>query len=341
MPDLSVVLITKNQQWNVPRLVESVLERTASYSSREIMLVDSASSDKTVDEAARYPIQVIRLPATQRLTAAAGRYIGYKQTTGENVLFLDGDMELCEGWLEKALDVLQQDSKIAVVTGQVIDRPINTPRSDIYVVEKTDGPVKMIEVGHGGGAALYRRAVLDEVGPFNPYIYSDEEPELCIRIRQRGYRVVELDYPAVCHYSDPFLSITTLLKRWRRNLYIGLGQNLRSHLGDDLFWVYLKERGFGCLPGIAITAGVFSLLLSLFSQQILWFGLWVLGLIAFIGLLYYRKRNLYWVMHTLVRRLLMTSGTVQGFLIKPLKPDTYPVDSIEFIKPTEEIRSDV
>ena len=97
MTELSVVLISKNQEWNIARLVESVLRETDALPSREIVLVDSASTDRTTEIAARYPIAVLKLCPEQRLTAAAGRYVGYKRTTGDLVLFLDGDMELVRG----------------------------------------------------------------------------------------------------------------------------------------------------------------------------------------------------------------------------------------------------
>lgn len=324
MPDLSVVLITRNQEWNVARLVESVLERTASLASREIVLVDSASEDGTVVQAARYPIRVYRLHADQRLSAAAGRYVGFKRTTGDLVLFLDGDMELCQGWLEKALEVLGEQPDIAVVTGLVVDRPLHTPRSEPLAVEQGDAPTRLIEVKHGGGAALYRRAVLNEVGPFNPHFYSDEEPELCVRIRLRGYRVVELDCPAVCHYTEPHEAISTLLARWKRKLYLGPGQILRYHLGSGVFWAYLGERGFGCLPALGLAAGVVSLLLSLLTQQWVWFGLWAFAPLAVVTLTLYRKRSVHQTLYSLVRRTLMMAGMLRGFLIRPLAPDAYP-----------------
>ncbi len=324
MPDLSVILITRNQVWNVPRLVESVLRETAGLASREIVLVDSASQDGTVAAAARYPIRVLRLRGDQQLSAAAGRYVGFRQTTGDLVLFLDGDMELCPGWLSQAINILRQQPDIAVVTGVVIDRPLDTPRDNVFAVEQADGEVRVKDVQHGGGAALYRRAVLDEVGPFNPHFYSDEEPELCVRIRRRGYRVVETDYPAVCHYTEPYEALSSLFARWKRRLYLGPGQILRYHLGNGVFWDYLKERGFGCLPALGLAAGAGCLLLSLLTQAWVWFGLWVLALLAVIALTLYRKRSAHRALYTLTRRALMMAGMLRGFFLKPLPPDAYP-----------------
>ena len=100
---LDVVVITKDQGWNARRLIESVIRETAGRAETEIILVDSASSDDTVEVASQFPIRVIRLSKRQRLTAAAGRHAGLSQTHGDIVLFLDGDMELRRGWIDAAL----------------------------------------------------------------------------------------------------------------------------------------------------------------------------------------------------------------------------------------------
>ena len=57
MRQLSVVLVSKNQEWNIARLLRSVLKETVRMADREIVLVDSASLDGTVDVASMYPVQ--------------------------------------------------------------------------------------------------------------------------------------------------------------------------------------------------------------------------------------------------------------------------------------------
>src|SRR5438874_587956 len=83
MIELSVVLISKNQAWNISRLIESVLQATSSIISKEVILVDSASTDETVEMASRYPISIVRLQPGQRLSPAIGRYTGYTRTQPE------------------------------------------------------------------------------------------------------------------------------------------------------------------------------------------------------------------------------------------------------------------
>lgn len=334
MTDVAVVLISKNQVWNIARLIESVLKEAACNLLGEILLVDSASTDETVETASRYPIRVLRLWPDQRLTAAAGRYVGYQHTSGAYVLFLDGDMELCQGWLEKALQVMKNAADVAVVTSQVIDLPKVAAFHAKPPLKEKDTAVGR-EVAYGGGAALYRRAVLEEVGTFNPYLYSDEEPDLCIRIRHAGYRVIQLEYPIAYHYSDPDKAFPTLVGRWKRKLYLGAGQNIRYHLGSELFWPYFRERGYGCVPALGLAAGLFSFVWSFASGQWLWFSLWLALLFIIITVDAYRKRSLYRTVASLLERTLIVDGTIRGFFLKPLDAKHYPakVDVIKMTHP--------
>lgn len=321
--NLAVVLISKNQEWNIARLIESVLEGTAGIHSKEIVLVDSASVDDTIDIASNFEIKIIRLHPNQPLTPAAGRYVGYQHTSGELVLFLDGDMELCQGWMEKAVRVIQDRPEVGVITGQIVDLRETAEPDDKPTLGKVDVDAAS-EVSFGGGAAMYRRSVLEQVGSFNPYLYSDEEPELCLRIRHAGYRVLQLEYPIAYHYSSPSGALSTLVERWRRNLYLGAGQNIRYHLGDELLWPYLKERGYGFIPGLGLTGGLISFLWSLITRQWQWLGLWLLLLCIIIAGDSCRKRNPYRTLYSLLHRTLVLDGTVRGFLLPPLDPHNYP-----------------
>jgi glycosyltransferase involved in cell wall biosynthesis len=322
--DLSVVLISKNQEWNIARLIESVLERTSCVPSREIVLVDSASTDRTIDIALDYSIDILRLRADQRLTPAAGRYVGYKYTSGDLVLFLDGDMELCNGWLEEALAVMQSRPDVAVVTGPWIDLPLTALPSDKVSFHQERYDHAGEKASRLGGAAMYRRAVLKQVGTFNPWLYSDEEPELCLRIRYVGYRVFGLECSVAYHYSDSSRALSTLVARWRRNLYLGFGQSIRYHFGGALLWPYLRERGYALVPALGLAVGLVAFLWSLVGGDWTWFRLWVLLVVAMVGGHACRNRSLYRAIYSLVHRVVIIDGTVRGFFLTPLDPDSYP-----------------
>ncbi len=325
MPVLSVVLISRNQEWNIARLVESVLDHAAAVTDCEVILVDSASTDRTVAIASQYPITVLQLAADQQLTASAGRYLGYRHSTGEYVLFLDGDMALCEGFIPRALAAFAAgDDQVAVLTGQRLDRPQDTPPDAPRDFDPEAYSGRMAEVQHPGGAGLFRREVLDRVGSWNPFLYSDEEPELCVRIQHAGYRILQLDYPIAYHYSDPIDEISTLVARRNRNLWLGVGQSMRLHLGTSLFWPYIRERGYGCLPGIGLLAGALTLLVGIFGRRWLGLGLWALALAGVAGLDALRKRSLYRTLHSFVKRFFVVDGMLRGFFRPVGQPEDYP-----------------
>jgi glycosyltransferase involved in cell wall biosynthesis len=322
--DLSVVLISRNQEWNISRLIGSVLRCLPDNISTEVVLVDSASTDRTIEIARTYPVKIFQLKPDQILTPSAGRWVGTRFSTGDFILFLDGDMELCEGWVERALLVMQTMPDVAVVCGPWINLPKAMQRDDVSVDTNSAEEGYSFAGANIGGAALYRRSVLNEVGTFNPYLYSDEEPELSIRIRHAGYDMLKLNHPIAYHYSDPSEAISTLIQRWKRNLWLGMGQSIRYHIGDKLFWTYVKERGFGCLPALILLVGGLSFFYSLFINNWTSFILWLLILLLGMAGIAVRRRSFYRMIYSVVQRLLVLDGTVRGLFIRPMDPETYP-----------------
>lgn len=330
--DLSVVLIAKNEEKNIARLIESVLARTANVTDKEILLVDSNSTDRTIEIASQYPIRIVRLLPGEniRFCAAAGRFIGTHQTSGDYVLFLDGDHELYEGWLQRAMTILENNADIGVVGGFRIDIPKDTPTDEqTFIPTGEDGTY--LEMVHGGPGALYRRSVLDEVGTFTPYLISDEEPELCLRIRHAGYRVVRTDYPVVYHRTDPEDTFPAMFARRKRNLYLGFGQNLRYHAKTGLLSQYIRERWYALPIVEVLIIGVISLIISLEIHRLIPFELWLVAVFLLLVAYTIHKRSLYRMAHSLLNRIFVLEGSIKGIWLHPLNPDDY-LQHIEVVK---------
>jgi glycosyltransferase involved in cell wall biosynthesis len=331
MIELSVVLISRNQAWNIARLLKSVLQETSAISSAEILLVDSASTDETVGLASRHPISIVRLQPGAPLSPAIGRYMGYKRTEGDFVLFLDGDTELIPGWLARALRVIRKEPRVGAVTGRVINLPTSAVADHMPQIEKVgrSAPREVLWGSYdGGGAALYRRSVLEQVGTFNPYLRSDEEPELGLRIRHAKYRILELDYPIVRHYNDAPDTISTALGRRKRGFLLGPGQSVRYHLHDPLLWPYIRERGpwsfsaaFWLIVGFAFLFG------GLLFREVIWFSSWILGSGVLIVAAAWRKRSLRRAFVCAFHRLLMVEGLLKGFMRKPFRADHFSANA--------------
>lgn len=331
MPKLAIVLITCNQAWNIERLIESTLRASVGIAS-QVAVIDSASTDQTVAVAGRFPVSIFRLRPDQHLSPAAGRFIGYKCTESEYVLFLDGDMELCTGWLEQALAVIEADSTIGIVTGQVIDIAPwsimlgNTPGKSITG--------EVVDVMTCGGAAMCRRSALEQAGTFNPYLYSEEEPDVCVRVRRKGYRIVKLLRPMANHYTEPSdESISGLLSRRRRRFFLGVGQNVRYYAGTSLLWPYMKQRVFVFAPVLVLVTSLFPLIWSSTTRNWPLVAGWCTLAATVVAAAAYRKRSLYATVVSLVRCLFLIEGIIKGLLLRPSAPNTYSA-KVDVIKQT-------
>lgn len=319
---LSVVIIGKNAAWSIARLLDSVIARMPAHITSELIYVDSASDDNSVEIVRQYPVKIIRLSASQHLCASAGRFIGAQHATGRYILFIDSDMELLNGWLERAIDVLDQYPDIAVVSGI----EVNIDSQKQVATESPGMDTRLTEVRFAGNAAVFRHEVLDAVGTWNPYIISDEEPELCLRIRCSGFRIMRLSNPSVYHFCTSAYRLSTLLSRRKRRLFLGYGQAIRYHLHTGVLPLYLRERGFALMPALACGLVIVSVLLSYLFQNVYW----IVGLLVVLSLAFavdaVRSRSIYAAVFHVAHRVLILEGTLKGLIISPRPRGEYPGD---------------
>src|SRR6476620_4956326 len=119
MPELSVIIIGRNEAARIESCLRSVFASLAGYDDYEIIYVDSASEDQTIEIASRFPIRILQLRRNWKLSAAAGRFVGYRHSTGRYLLFVDGDTVLYKRWLLQAVEFLKTNPTIGGVAGIV------------------------------------------------------------------------------------------------------------------------------------------------------------------------------------------------------------------------------
>jgi GT2 family glycosyltransferase len=233
-------------------------------------------------------------------------------------------MMLCPGWLPAAKAFMDERADIGCLTGLVIDRPLDAGDPAGLRPARNETDISAQEILSSGGAALYRRSVLEEVGPFNPFFVSDEEPELCLRIRHAGHKVILLGIPVAYHFTAASDQILSIFSRRQRSLHLGMGQIMRHYLGKPLFWNYVFERGYACSAAIAILLGAILAYLSIAKQTWFWLGFAVIASVGDVCFDALRKKSLHRTFLSTVKRLIILEGTLYGFLMPPHAPGRYP-----------------
>ncbi len=214
MTHVSFVVITYNEEENISDCIGSIhdLVANSSVGNYEILVVDSNSTDKTVDRVISFDkVRVIKLP-TGYESPAAGRYVGTEVSHGDVLVFVDGDMILQSGWLDDALAEMAPDD-VAGVCGCLNEK-------DIYSVEET-AKIK--------GVMLYKKAVFDTRGGFDPFIRGGEDYELSFRLNAEGYRTLKLPTVVATHQSKD-KTVMEIPRRVRHGYYASLGQLLRKNV---------------------------------------------------------------------------------------------------------------
>lgn len=230
-PVLSIVVIGRNEGQLLARCLESIA-RIKTVSVKEVIYVDSASTDCSAELASRYGALSVTIHP-QRPTAAVARNTGWRRAASDLILFLDGDTVLHPDFPKVAYDALSTDESIAAVWGH--RREMHPERSLFNRVLDLDWIYPAGITEFCGGDVLMRRIALVETGGFDDGLIAGEEPELCRRIRSRGFKILHIDEPMTGHD----LAIRHWRQYWKRALRAGHAYaevSERFRYSNDSFW---------------------------------------------------------------------------------------------------------
>ena len=213
LPAVGFVAIGRNEGQRLRRCLESL-------SGGPVVYVDSGSTDDSLALAQQSGVLVAELDRASPFSAARARNLGLQRLRAahpevEFVQFVDGDCELRAGWVEAGLAALRSRPDVAVVCGRRRER---FPEASVYnrlCDIEWDTPVG--EATACGGDALMRVAALAEVGGYDPTMIAGEEPELCLRLLRRRWRVLRLPAEMTLHDA----AMTRWTQWWRRALRDG------------------------------------------------------------------------------------------------------------------------
>ncbi|HEV8375945.1 MAG TPA: glycosyltransferase, partial [Candidatus Polarisedimenticolia bacterium] len=235
-PLICAVVVARNEQATLEVCLRAIRRALDSVGGGEILLVDSASTDRTPELGLRAGTRVLSVRSASRMCPSAMRYLGAAKTRSRYILFLDGDCELESGFLPVALKAMGEASSLGVVAGRRRDfyRTLDgelVPAEGEYYTKMQRAPS---DPGYGG-CALYRRKALEDAGSFDPFLRAKEEQDLAHRIRSAGYRTQVLPIPMIRHMTVPRESARRLLRSLNHGFFVGRGQATRKFIGRGEF----------------------------------------------------------------------------------------------------------
>ena len=200
-PLISVII----PNWNGARFLPTCLDslRRQSYPRFEVIVVDNASTDASVELMERdySEVRLVRLPTNRGLTG--GVNAGIQVARGEIIALLNNDTEADADWLSELVRALEADPEAGMAASKMLlfdRRDVIHSAGDYYRVDGLPGNRGVWQKDEGqfdaarrvfgacGGAAAYRRKLLEEIGLFDEefFMYC-EDVDLAWRAQIAGY----------------------------------------------------------------------------------------------------------------------------------------------------------
>lgn len=239
-PNVSIVIKALNEERHIATAIESALAALDGLSG-EVILADSASTDRTVEIAKKYPIKIVRMNRIEDRSCGAGGQLGYQYSRGEYVCVTDGDMRLYRGFLTAAVRYLEQHPKVAGVGGIIVECEKDSfeyvKRAASDDPNRRPGEVARLDCG-----GVYRRAAIEAVGYLTDRnLHGAEELELGARLRAEGWTLARIDRPSIDHYGHAGNAFRLLRRRWKSRIAFGTGEVLRAALGRPYCGQLLRQ----------------------------------------------------------------------------------------------------
>ena len=201
-PRCSVIIVNWNGRPFLGPCLEALSHQT--FPDFETILVDNASTDGSPRWVAEHFPEVRLLAHPRNLGFAEGVNSGIAAARGEFLVLLNNDTRAEPRFLEALAEAAGLDERVGMVGGVLVfDRRPEFVASagirmqwdgvalDLWVGRRREElPDEPREVfGPSGGAALLRRAMLEEVGLFRPEFFAYlEDVDLAWRARLAGWR---------------------------------------------------------------------------------------------------------------------------------------------------------
>jgi GT2 family glycosyltransferase len=264
--------------WNRKNLLKPCIDSLArqAHPSFQVVVVDNGSTDGSPElvraMAPAFPVPLTLIENQTNLGFCAANNQGIEQSNSEFVALLNNDAEADPNWLAALEEAISASARTGMAASKILvwedPKVIDKCGHLIYPDgqnrgrgsgEMDRGQFDRVEevLWPDGCAALYRRAMLDEIGGFDEdfFAYADDA-ELGLRGRIAGWKCLYTPHAVVRHHRGATLGLgsarrLTLIERNRVLLAVKLFPGNLLWLNAGYFgarlaaglWAALRNRG--------------------------------------------------------------------------------------------------
>ena len=195
---VSIIIRTKNEERWIGHCIKRINSQT--YKNFEIILVDSESTDNTVNKAKEKGIE--KLVKIKKYKPGLAINEGIRASSGEFIVILSAHcLPKDENWLNDLIKSINSDKSLAGVYGKQVpmDFSSDDDKRDLLIVFGDDERVQIKDSFFHNANSIIRKSVWSEVN-FNEEITNIEDRIWAQEVIKRGYKLKYIPEAAVYHY---------------------------------------------------------------------------------------------------------------------------------------------
>jgi GT2 family glycosyltransferase len=217
---VSIITPNYNGEKYLYELISSVLK--SSYRKFEFIIVDDGSTDESIKIIKNYIKKDRRIRLVKNKTnigASASRNKGIKLSTGEFIIFLDNDTKVKSDWINKLIEVLDDNPTTGAVQSLLIDINDNdtiqlaggklipqtawlAPNFHRVSYKKNKSKLNETDIVAISASLAVKKSVINIVGGFDEKeAVTTEDLDFCWRIWLAGYSVKLAPESIVYHWT--------------------------------------------------------------------------------------------------------------------------------------------
>jgi len=199
---ISFIVIGKNEAKTLRNCFNSIYKAVAHnrIADYEIIYVDSKSTDNSIDLTLNYP-DIACYQITGKANAAVARNIGFKESSGEILFFIDGDMVIEEKFLSEVFENGQL--KYSFVSGQVIDHIYSSKWEKIKEAPHYKSHNNDTFTYTTGGVFLIKREVWALVNGMRNKYKRSQDVDFALRLAKKGVYLLRKKEVVAYHHTIP------------------------------------------------------------------------------------------------------------------------------------------
>lgn len=227
LPRVTVVVAARNEERNIGRTLDSLVQLDYPRDKLEIIISDGASTDGTCEIVKRYSqmypfVKLIHADQNQPIRGKANAiHQAVQHASGEFIMMTDADCTVQPTWIRETIKYFIDD--VGLVCGITVPKPINAFATMqlldwCYILGISSGRASLgFPIGGIGNNFNFRKRTYDEIGGYARIKFSvTEDFALFQAILKSRWKIVFPLLYATHNQTEPMLTLAELYEQKRR-----------------------------------------------------------------------------------------------------------------------------